>query len=256
VTTSLLTTKLYVPPVRPELVPRSRLTERLDVALSRGRKLTLVSAPAGFGKTTLLSEWADSRTGSGAHSVAWLSLDEKDSDPTRFAAYLIAALRTFDANIGNGLQAILQSPQPPMEAILTTLINEISAIPDKCVLVLDDYYLVDSQPIREAVLYLVDHLPPNMHLVIATRRDPALSLARLRAAGQMEEIRARDLRFTREETTAFLNRAMGLDLTADQTSALAARTEGWIAGLQLAALSLQRQPDRAAFIQAFAGDDS
>jgi len=251
----LLTTKLYVPPVRPELVPRSRLTQRLDTALSMGRKLTLVSAPAGFGKTTLLSEWAHNRARSGARPVAWLSLDRDDSGPTRFVTYVIAALQTFEASIGSGVQEILRSPQPPIDAILTSLINEIAAIPNECVLVLDDYYLVDSQPIQDAVLFLVDHLPPNMHIVIATRRDPRLPLPRLRAAGEMEEIRGRDLRFTEGETTAFLNQAIGLDLTSNQVTALAVRTEGWIAGLQLAALSLQGQADRAAFIQAFAGDD-
>jgi LuxR family maltose regulon positive regulatory protein len=251
----LLTTKLYAPPVRPELVSRSRLTQRLDVALSMGRKLTLISAPAGFGKTTLLSEWAHHRAGSGARLVAWLSLDRDDSDPTRFVAYVIAALQTFEASIGSGVQEILRSPQPPIDAILTALINEIAAIPDECVLVLDDYHLIDSQPIYDAVIFLMDHLPPNMHVVIATRKDPRLSLPRLRAAGQMEEIRGRDLRFTEGETTTFLNQAMGLDLTPSDVAALAARTEGWIAGLQLAALSLQGQENRAAFIRAFAGDD-
>lgn len=251
----LLTTKLYVPPVRPELVPRSRLTQRLDAALSMGRKLTLLSAPAGFGKTTLLGEWAYRRAESGASPVAWLSLDREDSDPTRFVAYLIGALQAFESSIGSGVQAILRSPQPPIHAVLTSLINEIAAIPDECVLVLDDYHLVDSPPVYDAVVFLVDHLPLNMHIVIATRRDPRLPLPRLRAAGQVEEIRGRDLRFTEGETTAFLNQAMGLDLTSHDVAALAARTEGWIAGLQLAALSLQGQENRAAFIQAFAGDD-
>ncbi len=251
----LLTTKLYAPPVRPELVSRSRLTQRLDAALSMGRKLTLLSAPAGFGKTTLLSEWAHSRERSGARPVAWLSLDRDDSGPTRFVTYVIAALQTFEGSIGSGVQEILRSPQPPIDAILTSLINEIAAIPGECVLVLDDYHLIDSPRIYDAVIFLVDHLPPNMHLVIATRRDPRLPLPRLRAAGQVDEMRGRDLRFTEGETTAFLNQAMGLDLTAKDVAALATRTEGWIAGLQLAALSLQGEADRGAFIRAFAGDD-
>jgi LuxR family maltose regulon positive regulatory protein len=248
--TPLLQTKLYIPPLRPELVPRPRLIEQLNAGLHR--KLTLISAPAGFGKTTLLSEWAvDCR-----RPVTWLSLDEGDNDPARFLAYFIAALQMVEENIGEGILGALQSPQPPpIEAILTSLINEIAAIPNGFTLVLDDYHLIKAQPIHDALTFLLDHLPPPMHLVIGTRQDPPLPLARLRGRGRMMEIRAGDLRFTEEEATAFLNQAMGLGLTPDEVAALEARTEGWIAGLHLAALSLKGQADRAAFIQAFAGDD-
>jgi len=250
--TPLLKTKLYIPPVRPELVSRPRLIERLNVGVNR--KLTLVSAPAGFGKTTLLSHWI-SDFGPDAQSaieysairnrVAWLSLDEGDNDPARFLAYFIAALQMVEENIGQGTLSALQSPQPPpMEAILTSLINEMATIPKGFTLVLDDYHLIEAQPIHDALTFLLDRLPPPMHLVIATRQDPLLPLAWLRVSGDMIEIRASDLRFTEEEATVFLNQTMGLGLTPDEVTALEARTEGWIAGLHLAALSLKGQADR------------
>jgi LuxR family maltose regulon positive regulatory protein len=216
------------------------------------RKLTLISAPAGFGKTTLLSDWV---AGS-ARSAAWVSLDEGDNDPARFLAYFIAALQGIEKGTGEGVVGALQSPQPPpAEAILTSLINEIATIPNGFTLILDDYYLIASPSINDALVFLLDHLPPQMHLVIATRQDPALPLARLRAGGDMAEIRARDLRFTEEEATTYLNKTMRLDLTPHEVAALEARTEGWIAGLHLAALSLRGQASRTGFIRAFAGDD-
>jgi LuxR family maltose regulon positive regulatory protein len=189
----LLLTKLYVPPPRPNIVHRSRLIERLNEGLSTGRKLTLISAPAGFGKTTLVSEWI-----AGCEkSVSWLSLDEGDTNTVRFLSYLIAALQTIESNIGAGVLAVLQSPQqPPPEASLTILLNEISAIQDSFILVLDDYHVIDSKPVDQLLAFLVDHLPPQLHLVIATREDPPLLLARLRARGQLTELRASDLRFT------------------------------------------------------------
>ena len=253
--TPLLQTKLYIPPLRPELVPRPRLIERLNAGLDR--KLTLVSAPAGFGKPTLLSEWIHGGDAATAPlRAAWLSLDEDDNDPARFLAYFIAALQMVEENIGEGTPSALQSPQPPpIEAILTPLLNEIATIPNGFTLVLDDYHLIKAKPIHDALTFLLDHLPPPMRLVIATRQDPPLPLARLRGRGHMTEIRAGDLRFTEEEATAFLNQTMGLGLTPDEVSALEARTEGWIAGLHLAALSLKGEADRAAFIRAFAGDD-
>jgi LuxR family maltose regulon positive regulatory protein len=230
--------------------------------------LTLISAPAGFGKTTLISEWL-------AHCelpAAWLSLDEGDSDPSRFLLYLVAALQRLalsgaegTANIGAGLLGVIQAPQPPIEMILTALLNEITAIPDKFVLVLDDYHVIDAKPaaasmsVEDALTFLLEHLPPQMHLVIATREDPNLPLARLRARGQLAELRAADLRFTPSEAADFLNHTMGLNLSAEDIAALEARTEGWIAGLQLAALalkgtiSLQGHPDAAAFIKSFTG---
>ncbi len=246
----LLLTKLFVPPPRPKIVLRPRLIERLSEGLSSGRKLTLISAPAGFGKTTLVSEWGASC----GRPVAWLSLDEGDNDPASFLIYLVAALQTIAANIGKGVLAILKSPQPPsIESILTILLNEITTIPDHFILVLDDYHLIDSKPVDEALTFLLEHLPPPMHLVITTREDPHLPLARLRARGQLTELRAADLRFTPAEAAKFLNQMMGLKLSAADIAALEARTEGWIAGLQLAALSMQGRSDAASFIKSFTG---
>ena len=254
----ILATKLYIPQPRSKIVLRPRLIERLNEGLSSGRKLTLISASAGFGKTTLVSEWV---AGCG-RPVAWLSLDEGDNDPTGFLAYFVAALQTLAlsggegivANIGNGVLAILQSPQPlSIESILTALLNEITTIPDHFVLVLDDYHVIDSKPVDEALTFLLEHLPPQMHLVIATREDPSLPLARLRVRGQLTELRAADLRFTPAEAAEFLNQMMGLNLSAEDIAALEARTEGWIAGLQLAALSMQGRSDAASFIKSFTG---
>ncbi len=244
----ILATKLYIPPPRPKIVLRPRLIERLNEGLQR--KLTLISAPAGFGKTTLVSEWVAGCE----RPVAWLSLDEGDNDLTRFLTYLVAALQTIAANIGEGVLAVLQSPQPPStESILTTLLNEITTIPDNFILVLDDYHVIDSKPVDDALTFLLEHLPPQMHLVIATREDPQLPLARLRARGQLTELRAADLRFTPAEAAEFLNQVMGLNLSAEDIAALETRTEGWIAGLQLAALSMQGRSDAASFIKAFTG---
>ena len=254
----ILATKLYIPQPRPKVVLRPQLIERLNEGLAQGRKLTLVSAAAGFGKTTLVSEWV---AGCG-RPVAWLSLDEGDNDPARFLAYLIAALQTLAvskgeglaAKIGVGTLAMLQSPQPPpTEAMLTALLNEIAAFPDHFLLVLDDYHVIEAQAVDQALTFLVEHLPPSMHLVIATREDPQLPLARLRARGQLTELRAADLRFTPAEAAEFLNQVMGLNLAAADSAALEARTEGWIAGLQMAALSMQGRADIASFIQAFTG---
>ncbi len=252
----ILATKLYIPPLRPGLVPRPRLIERLNEGLSASRKLTLISAPAGFGKTTVVSEWIASC----GRPVAWLSLDEGDNAPTGFLTYLVAALQTIMANIGKGMLGTLQSPQPPPpELILTALLNEITTIPDHFILVLDDYHVIDSKPVDEALTFLLEHLPPHMRLVIASREDPDLPLARLRARGQLTELRAADLRFTPAEAAEFLNQMMGLNLSAEDIAALEARTEGWIAGLQLAALamqgslSMQGQPYTTSFIQSFTG---
>ncbi len=277
--TPLLQTKLYIPPPRPDLVSRPRLIERLNEGLHR--KLTLISAPAGFGKTTLVSSWIDHLAGvqrsraspelveggaeekhtspasSHPHTpapVAWLSLDEGDNDPVRFLAYFVAALQTIEANIGKGALSALQSPQPPpTEIVLTSLLNEIAALPDRLVLVLDDYHLIETQPIHDTLTFLLEHLPPQMHLVIATREDPHLPLARLRARGQLTELRATDLRFTSSEAAEFLNQVMGLDLSAEDIAALETRTEGWIAGLQLAAISMQGHKDATSFIKSFTG---
>ena len=246
----ILATKLYIPPSRRSVVLRPRLVERLDEGLSAGHRLTLVSAPAGFGKTTLVGEWV---AGCG-RPVAWLSLDEGDSDPSRFLTYLIAALQTVAPGIGEGVLTVLQSPQPPpLEATLTALLNDVTTIPNPVVLILDDYHILDAKPVDDALAFLVEHLPPQVHLVIATREDPALALARLRARGQLTELRGADLRFTPSEAAGFLNQVMGLNLAADDIAALENRTEGWIAGLQLAALSLRGRADVAGFIASFAG---
>lgn len=247
--TSLIATKLYIPPSRPGIVLRPRLTERLNPSLHR--KLTLISAPAGFGKTTLVSEWV----AVGRRPVAWLSLEEEDSDLVRFLTYLIASLQTISGEIGAQVLPVLQSPQPlPIEAILTTLINDISAIPDDFILVLDDYHLVDDPSVDRALGFLLEHMPPHMHLAVTTREDPNLPLPRLRVRDQLTELRAADLRFTPSEAAEFLNQVMGLALSADEVAALDSRTEGWIAGLQLAALSMKGNRDVAGFIQAFTGD--
>jgi LuxR family maltose regulon positive regulatory protein len=256
--TPILATKLYIPPPRSTAVLRPRLIEWLNEGLSSGRKLTLISAPAGFGKTTLVSEWVASC----GQPVAWLSLDEGDNDSTRFLTYLVAVLQTLAlskvegiaANIGAGVLGVLQSPQPPpTESILTALLNEITTIPDHFVLVLDDYHVIDAKPIDTTLTFLLEHLPPQMHLVIATREDPHLPLARLRARGQLTELRAADLRFTSAEAAEFLNQVMGLNLAAEDITALETRTEGWIAGLQLAAISMQGRSDAASFIKSFTG---
>ena len=186
--------------------------------------------------------------------MAWLSLDESDSDLSRFLTYVIAALQTIQPALGENLLAALQTPQPPpVESLLTSLLNEISALPDDLILVLDDYHLLDSKAVDEALTFLVEHLPPQMHLVIATREDPPLPLARLRVRGQLTELRAADLRFTPAEAAEFLNQMMGLNLSAENIAALDKRTEGWIAGLQLAALSMQGRSDAASFIKSFTG---
>jgi ATP/maltotriose-dependent transcriptional regulator MalT len=246
----ILATKLYVPPPQPKVVPRPRLIERLSEGLHR--RLTLISAPAGFGKTTLVSEWL-----AGCEQpAAWLSLDEGDNDPKRFLAYLVAALQTIAPNIGEGVLGVLRSPQPPpAESILAALLNEITTIEEDFVLVLDDYHVIDAREVDDALAYLLEHLPPLMHLVIATREDPHLPLARLRARGQLSELRAADLRFTPSEAAEFLKGVMGLSLSAEDIAALETRTEGWIAGLQLAALSMRGREDVASFIRAFAGDN-
>jgi len=246
--TPILATKLYIPPPRAEIVLRPRLIERLNA----GSKLTIISASAGFGKTTLLSAWiADC-----GQPVAWLSLDESDSDLSRFLTYVIAALQTIQPALGENLLAALQTPQPPpVESLLTSLLNEISALPSDLILVLDDYHLLDSKAVDEALTFLVEHQPPQLRLVIATREDPTLPLARLRVRGQLTELRAADLRFTPAETAEFFNRMMGLHLSDGDIAALETRTEGWIAGLQLAALSMQGREDIAGFIQAFTGSN-
>ncbi|HZR44330.1 MAG TPA: LuxR C-terminal-related transcriptional regulator [Ktedonobacteraceae bacterium] len=246
--TPILATKLYIPLPRPKVVSRPRLIERLNEGLQH--KLILVSASAGFGKTTLISEWV---LGCG-RPTAWLSLDEGENDPVGFLRYLVAALQTIAPSLGEGVLALLQSPQPPpITSILTALLNDMASIKEHFVLILDDYHMLDSKAIDQALTFLVEHLPPQMHLVIATREDPSLPLARLRVQDQLTEVRAAELRFTHLEAAAFLNQVMGLTLSAQDIAALERRTEGWIAGLQLAALSMQGQQDVTSFITSFTG---
>ena len=248
----LVETKLFVPRVRRSLVARPRLSDRLR----RGAEsaLTLICAPAGFGKTTLLSAWLGSPEAS-ARSVAWVSLEESDSRPAAFWTYVIAALQRVVPGVGAGALPLLQAAQPPIEALLATVVNELSAVPNDVDLVLDDYHLIESAGVHAGVAFLLEHLPPQVHLVISTRADPPLPLARLRARGELVELRAADLRFTPAEAAAYLTEVAGLDLSAGDIAALEGRTEGWIAALQLAALSMQGRSDVAGFIAGFAGDD-
>jgi LuxR family maltose regulon positive regulatory protein len=248
--TPILATKLYIPRPRPNVVHRPRLIERLNEGHPAGRKLTLISAPAGYGKTTLLSEWIPQSK----RCVTWVSLDDGDNDPLRFWAYVIAALQMLDAEIGRNALALMRTPSPPpVEAILTILLNEIAEFPDDFALVLDDYHVIDAKPIDAALTFLLEHLPRQMHLVITTREDPNLPLARFRARDQLTELRAGDLRFTPAEAADFLNQTMGLNLSTDDIAALETRAEGWIAGLQLAAISMQGHHDATSFIKAFTG---
>ena len=282
----ILATKLYMPPPRPRVIHHARLIDRLQAGLQRMPGVILISASAGFGKTTLVSDWLSETRNeergtmtedenphrssfpvpsssfpvpsssflTPRSKVAWLTLDKDDNDLPRFLAYVIAALQTIAPTVGEATSAALHASrsQPPTDVLLTALLNDLAALGDT-VLVLDDYHAIDCPPIDEALAFLVEHLPPQFRLVIATREDPPLPLAQLRAQGRLTELRVTDLRFTPDEAAAFLNQAMGLHLSASDIAALEARTEGWIAGLQLAALSLQGRVDSAAFVEAFTG---
>lgn len=248
-TTPLLTTKLSPPHLRARRVPRQRLTRLLDEGLLPGHKLTLVSAPAGYGKTTLVADWL---SGIGER-FAWLSLDADDGDPARFLAYLLAALQEIDPHIGRAAQRIAQAAQPPSGALLAALVNELALVPAPFVLVLDDYHLVQALAVHQMLTFLLEHSPSHMHLVIITREDPPLPLSRLRARAQVVELRQADLRFTEEEAAAFLERVMPVALSAAEVATLYQRVEGWAAGLQLAALSLQGRADVPEAIRSFAG---
>lgn len=247
---SLLATKLYTPRLRPDAIVRQRLTEKLLALLDRPSSLVLLSGPAGFGKTTLLSEFVAQLR----RPVAWVSLDKGDNDPVRFWGYLIAACQMVDAGAGVSAQTVLQSPQLlPADTIPTILINDLTSLDRELVLILDDYHVIQNETIHSALFFLLEHLPIKLHLVISTRVDPPWPLARLRARNQLIEIRAQDLRFTTEEAASFLHRVMGLNLTTGDVAALEERTEGWIAGLQLAALSMKGRSDLAGFVKAFTG---
>ncbi len=249
---TLLDTKFYAPKRRRGMVPRPLLTERLR----RGTQsaLTLISAPVGFGKSSLLSEWLATAPAEG-WVTAWLSLEPSDNDPVVFWAHVIAALQTAAPGVGGSASSRLESNEPSIEAVLAPLLNELNAVPQDIVLVLDDYHAIDAPQIQVGMAFMLEHLPGNVHLVMTTRADPALPLARLRARGELTEIRAADLRFTPDEAAAYFNEVMGLALTAPDVAALESRTEGWIAALQLAALSMQGRDDVAGFIAGFTGDD-
>lgn len=245
-------TKLLLPRVRQDSVVR----RRLDDLLARGAdaSLMLVSAPPGFGKTTLLATWLKARPEAGK-ATAWVSLDERDRAAASFWTYTLLALERAAPGSAAGALSLLQSGQAPVETVLAAVLNEVSVLPDEVNLVLDDYHLADGPEIRPGMTFLLEHLPPQLHLVISTRADPALPLARLRARGELVELRATDLRFSHDEAAAYFSDVAGLALTRSDIAALESRTEGWIAALQLAALSLQGRQDAAGFIAGFAGDD-
>jgi len=247
---SLTSTKLLIPPLQRELVPRLRLYERLNQGLDK--KLTLISAPAGYGKTMLLSTWAHENR----IPVAWISLEKSENDLARFLAYLVSALKEFIPDILGDFPDLLQSPQlPPDRDFVSDLINEINRIRQTCALVLDDYHLITERAVHDTVIHLLAHLPPQMHLYIATRADPPLKLSRLRAHSELNELRLADLIFTRNESEEFLNGLMTLGLEQEEISTLSNLTEGWIAGLQMAAISLRNVDSKADFVQSFSGSN-
>ncbi|AWS46331.1 LuxR C-terminal-related transcriptional regulator [Streptosporangium sp. 'caverna'] len=248
----VIATKLYVPKLRPGLVARPRLRERLRRGAES--RLTLVSAPAGFGKTTLLAEWLDERAGED-HSVAWLSLDLEDGDPASFWTCVVTALHTAVPGVSPSALELAASSPLPAEHLLATLLNELAAAPGEIWLVLDDYHLVDNHDVSAGVVFFLEHLPPHVHVVLSTRADPDLPLSRWRVRGELAEVRAADLRFTSDEAATYLNEVAGLDLASEDVAALEERTEGWIAALQLAALSIQGRDDVSGFISRFAGND-
>jgi LuxR family maltose regulon positive regulatory protein len=244
----LLATKLHLPRTRPGFVARPRLADRL--APEQGGEVTLVCAPAGFGKTALLADWARRNP----RPVAWLSLDDADNDPARFWRHLAAALDEMRPGVTERVAALLQGAQPSsFEAVVTALVNELAGVAEELVLVLDDYHLIQAPPVHASLGFLIDHLPPQLRLVVASRADPPLPLARLLARGQLVELREHDLRFTPTEAAELLRTAVGPELPEAAVAALTDRTEGWAAGLQLAALSLQGRGDIAAFVEGFSG---
>lgn len=251
---SVIPTKLYAPSPRAGVVARERLSLRLQQGLKH--RLTLVSAPAGFGKTTLISQGiAES-----GYPSAWLSLDEADAEPLRFLSGLTAALNTVMPGSVEGSMALLTAGQPTVDAVLPALLRDLSGLARDVIIVLDDYHRLDndagSGATDDALSFLLEHLPASVHWVITTREDPSLPLPRMRVNGDLTELRADDLRFTSEEATEFFRKTMGIELSETQINSLEAKTEGWIAGLQLAALSMQSLADSTArddFINSFAG---
>ena len=265
--TPLLATKLFPPPYRYNLVPRPRLTQKLDAGLQSGRKITLVCAPAGFGKTTLVVEWlarikSGQASGAAGYPFCWVSMDGGDNELSIFLRYLLAALQTIQKDIGQATAELLDSGrQLSHESLLPPLLNDLLSVTTPFILAIDDYHTIQDPAIHEAVAFLLEHQPPGMHTVITTRQDPLLPLSRWRARGELVDIRLSELRFNETETAEFLNSTMGLNLVAADVAALEEHTEGWIAGLQMAAISLQQTDADCAgaspseFIQAFTGDD-
>ena len=246
--TALLATKFFAPPRPAHDVFRPLLTKRLDEGLSH--KLTLVCAAAGFGKSTLISQWAHDCP----FPSAWLSLDEEDRDPNRFLEYLVASLEVISQTVGSGLATMLRSSPPASpDTVLTLLVNQLSKIPGKLVLVLDDYHLAACAAVNAVLAFLIDHMPAQLHVVIASREEPEISLGRLRVSGQLVEIRQQDLRFGVEEADEFFNQGGDVRLSKSQVGALEARTEGWVSGLKLAAQSLRMHTDPETFIASFTG---
>ena len=247
----LLATKLHVPAIGGELVHRAALLDGLSAG--RRRKLTLLSAPAGWGKTTLLAQWA---LGAGEDQrFGWLSLDRSDNDPVWFWMYVVAALQKVSPGVGTRAVELLAMGADPVQVVLPTLLNDLDTIASPMVLIVDDYHLVVNRAVHEQVAFVIGRMPANLHLVLATRSDPMLPLARLRASGDLVEMRSDDLRFGVSEADHLLNDVLGLDLAQADIQLLHRRTEGWAAGLYLAALSLAGRPDAAAFIRTFAGDN-
>ena len=254
--THFLETKFHMPPWRTHGVMRPRLLEHLHHGFTDGHKLTLVSAPAGYGKTTLMAEWIHhfSRQNEAVGRVGWLSLDEADNDPARFLSYWVAAFCRLDESHGQSAQSLLGMPQlPPITAIFDELINELVGLTYKIILILDDYHVITNPLLHEALTYFIDHQPQQIHLALTTRADPPIALSRMRVRGQLTEIRAHHLRFTANEARQFFNQAMRLNLEPDEVTALEVRTEGWAAGLQLAALAMQNLPDHHDFLAEFSG---
>lgn len=246
----ILSTKLYIPPLQPKTVLRTHLIKQLNKGVKG--KLTLISASAGFGKTILLCQWVENYD----YPVGWISLDEEHNDPMRFLLYLLGAIQSAKANIDESILGMVLSTQPPpYKTILTLLINEIANLEDDFSLILDDYHLIDSKEVDDALTFLIDNMPSQMHLIISTRVDPRLPIARLRARGQMVEIRVADMRFKESEIAEFMNQIMELELVEKNISALEMRTEGWIAGLKLAAISMQGNNDISGFIESFTGSN-
>jgi LuxR family maltose regulon positive regulatory protein len=249
----LLTSKYRMPTQRPDAVRRRRLAKQVDADTVR-RPLTVLSAPAGFGKTTLLTEWL-AETATGCSAVAWLSLDRRDNDPVLFWTYVVTAVRAAVPTVGDGALQLLTSSSTSIDAAIAALLNDLEGYDGDLVLALDDYHVIESREVHAAMSFVLEHQPPQLQLILATRIDPPLPLAQLRARGQLDEVRAADLRFTAEEAALYLNGSMGLGLSIADVAALEGRTEGWIAALQLAALSLRDREDASAFIAGFAGDD-